>query len=298
MNKISTYLSSLIISVLLVFSIIGSSCAILACINITDKNIVNLFDSKHLEDDISSELEKHYSDQFNASGIPASVFMDGLDKNYIRSCSHLCIEKAFDVLENGGEYEVILPESSALSDSVEKFFNEYADENNIEKDENFDKKIQSTKDNTYSTVKSCSDVFKFGTINSKGILNKSSKFYSNRIIFTAAASAVCLLLIIILLIINRKKKSNVFYWSGISAVISGIAVGAVSIYLIANRYFDSFSIKQPAVFKAYTGMMYKFTESFMAVGIAATVVGICLIVIYALFSGKKKSDVKPTTFNE
>ncbi len=297
MNKLSTYLSSLIISVLLVFTIIGSSCAILSCINITDEKAIQIFDSNHLEDDISTELEQHYNAQSNASGIPASVYMDGLDKDYIRNGGHLCIEKAFDVLENGGEYNVALPENAKLDDSIEKFFNEYADEQGFKKDENFDKKIQSTKDSTYSSVKSCSDVFKFGTINSKGILNKASKVYSNRIILTAASVGAAVFLVLLLLIINRKKKSTVFYWSGISAIISGIAVGSVSIYLIAGKYFDSFSIKQPAVFKAYTGMMYKFTESFMAVGIATAVVGICMIVIYSLFSGKKKTDVKPTTFD-
>ena len=297
MNKVSSYLSSLILSVLLVFTIIGSSCAILCCINVNGKGTVKIFDDNHLEDDIISELEQQYSQQYNASGIPASVYMGGLDKEYIRKCGHFCIENAFEVLENGGKYSVILLENNTLNESIEKFFNDYADENNFKKDENFEKKVQAEKEGALLTVKSCCDVFKFGTINSKDVLTKASKVYSKRIPLTLSAVAASLVLIVFMLIVNRKKKTAVLYWTGISILISGIVGSSVSIFLLANKYFDSFSIKQPAVFKAYTSMMYKLTESYMAVGISSVIVGICLIVIYALFNGNhKKNNVNPTTF--
>ncbi len=85
------------------------------------------------------------------------------------------------------------------------------------------------------------------------------------------------------------------YWCGISAIVSGIIGLIPSIYLIATRYFDSFSIKQAAVFTAFTSAMYKYTEAFMAVQIALIVLGIAMAVIYGIIGDKKKyPDTKPT----
>ncbi|MGB4093162.1 MAG: hypothetical protein WBK46_14685, partial [Ruminococcus flavefaciens] len=68
-----------------------------------------------------------------------------------------------------------------------------------------------------------------------------------------------------------------------------------SLILLVTKFYDSFSIKQPSVFTAYTSAMYKMTEAFMAVCIACVVIGIVLTVVYTITYDKSKhQDVKPT----
>ena len=274
----------------MVFAFIGSSCAILACINLTSQKAIKLFDDKALENDISAELSEHYKKEYNASGIPPEVYTESIDSDYIRKSGHTCIEKAFEVLENSGTYSAMPPENAALESSIDSFFNDYADKSGYKKDENFENKLASTKKAAYETISSYSDVFKFSTINNKGFLSKASKVYSNRFALSAATIIATFFLMLLLLIVNHKKKITFLYWTGISAIIAGISGGGLSIYLLAGNYFDSFSIKQPAVFNAYTGTMYKLTEAFMAVEIAVTVIGICMLVIYGLFHEKNKKN--------
>lgn len=117
---------------------------------------------------------------------------------------------------------------------------------------------------------------------------KISKLYKMRPLLTFASTGAVVLLILFLLAINRKDKKVFLYWTGISAIISGVIGTVPSAYLLATKYFNAFSIKQPQVFAAYTGAMYKITEAFMAASIALIVVGISVIVLYAVFCSKNK----------
>jgi len=54
-----------------------------------------------------------------------------------------------------------------------------------------------------------------------------------------------------------------------------------------KNYFNAFSIKQPQIFTAYTGGMFKLTEAFMAASIAVCVAGIAMIVLYAVLINQK-----------
>lgn len=70
-----------------------------------------------------------------------------------------------------------------------------------------------------------------------------------------------------------------------------------SIYLISTRYFNAFSIKQPQIFAAYTGAMFKLTEAFMAASIAVCAAGITLLVLYAVI-GVRKAEIDLGSNNE
>ena len=89
-------------------------------------------------------------------------------------------------------------------------------------------------------------------------------------------------MILFLIFVNFREKKTIFYWAGISAVIAG-AIGMIpSIYLLSTKYFNAFSIKQPQIFAAFTGAMFKLTEAFMAASIAVCVAGIAMIVLYTV----------------
>ena len=295
MRKVSTYLPSLIISVILVFLLILSSALLLVDINITAAKLKALAAKNELETKIYTELNKNYNDKYNTTGIPSDVYMSAISNSYLKSVEEAYIDSAFDALNSDGKLNVKIPENKELEENIDKFFNDFADKNNYEKDDNFGLKLRTTKENAYTTIGSYCDVYKFSAMSDHGVLPKLAKLYSNRLLATAGVIGATVLFIVLLVLINRKKKITTLYWCGISAIISGILGGAPSIYLIAVKYFDSFSIKQAAVFTAFTSAMYKYTEAFMAVQMASIVIGITLVVIYGITHEKKKyPDTKPT----
>ena len=295
MKKTGTYLLSLIVAVLLVFLMIGSTALLLVDINLTSSKLKSLAAKNKLGAKVCTEISKYYTDKYNTTGIPAEVYTDALDEAYIRSFVDEYIDSAFDALSNNTAMSAVSQPNADLEKSIEDFFNDFADKNNYMKDESFELKLQNTKESAYSTIGSFCDVYKFSAMNSKGLLQKASRVYSRRGAATAALLGFTTLMILLLVLINRKKKIAAMYWLGISAVVAGLIGTAPSLYFIASRYFDSFSIKQPAVFTAFTSAMYKYTEAFMAVNISLVVVGIALTVIYGFIGEKKKyPDTKPT----
>lgn len=298
MKKTSSYLLSLITSVFLVFMLTASSFVLLIDINASPKNLKDLAVKNELSSKIYDDINKYYSEKYNTSGIPADVYMSALSETYINSFVNAYIDSAFDSLENNKKMVVNYPENKKLEENIDAFFNNFAEENNYQKDDKFELKLRNTKENCYSAIGSYCDVYKFSAMNDHGILPKLAKLYSRRVVCTAAVLITTFILILLLIAFNHKKKITVMYWCGVSAFVSSMIGGLPSIYLNFTKYYDSFSIKQAPVFTAFTSAMYKFTEAFIATNIAYFAISISLIVTYGIIHEKKKyPETKPTELN-
>lgn len=295
MNKLSTYISSLIVSVLLVFAILATSAALVADININSKKAVRLAKQNDTAAKVHSELEKYYSQRFGSSGIPANVYMKGISKNYIKQCVNSSINNTFGSLDSGEEYKLTLEKNVDMEKNITEFFEDYVEKAGYEKDGQFDKKVSETIRSTYQTIRTHSDIYRAQALQDHKVFQRFSKVYRMRWAVTGAILVADLMILILLFLINRKKKVTMLYWMGISSIIAGVSGVIPCIVLLATRYYDSFSIKQPAVFTSYTSAMYKLTEAFTAVCIAVVLIGIVLCVVYTITYDKSKhQDVKPT----
>jgi len=289
MKKISTYIPSIIISVLLVFSLLGSAAAIMADIDLTADKTISFAEKKSVDERSLAAIEKFYKEKAPATGIPASVYTDNITIEYVREVMEVYIRETYSALEHNGRFAPEVPENPQLEAAIDKFFNDYADETGYKKDEKFEKKLDSTKKNAYKNIGACCDIFKVNSMNSHGLLRKLSRLYSKRYLFTGIACGASVFLILLLLVIHRKRRCEVFYWCGVSALIAGIVGLIPCVLLISEKYYDSFSIKQPQVFRAYTKSLYRLTENFMAVSIALTVIGLCMIVVYKVMGSAKRT---------
>lgn len=290
MKKFSTYLPSLIISVILVFMIIGSAIMVIVDINVTAEKSIALSEENNICSSVHSELEKYFTDQYNTTGVPSQTYMDALDENYLKSVINLYTESLFSSLESGNPVTVEVPKNQSLESNIEKFFSSYAENFGYEKDKTYEKKLQETIDSSYRVIENHCDVYKYSSLKKHGVLTKISKIYGHINTITVACIAVSVFLILLLLLINRKNISVCLYWIGISSLIAGIFGTVPSIYLISSRYFDAFVIKQPQVFNAFTSAMYGLTRSFMAVNIAILSIGICFIVIYTVVNNMHRKS--------
>lgn len=291
MKSVKAYLLSLVFSVLLVFLFSGITVLIIANVNFSASQLKNIASNEKIEEKIYSGLERNYREKSNATGIPAAVYTEHLTSEYLKSVMNEYINAAFEAISSNEKFSPEIPKNLQLEESIDTFFNDYADETGYKKDENFNKKLALTKEEAYKTIGSYSDAFKFSAISSQGFMSKISYIYSHMKLFIGIIAFCIAAAVILLFFINKKYKNAMLYWCGISALISGIIGAVPSIWLIVDRYYDSFSIKQPQVFAAYTRTFYHITEAFMAAHIAIAAIGIIMLVVYCVLCGLCKNNV-------
>ncbi|MBQ9078755.1 MAG: hypothetical protein IJY29_04180 [Ruminococcus sp.] len=292
MKKLSAYIPSLIISILLVLLTICSMGIIIIDINVNAKRTITLSEKKNIAAKASEQLERKFKELSGASGIPAETYTANLDEEYLQSVINAYINEGYSALKSGEKFSVDIPENAEMNNAIEDFFNKAADETGYEKNDDFYKKLDNTKENAYKVIGEECDIYKFSALDKHGVLKPASKVYKMRPLLTFAAVGGTVLLTLFLIFVNRKEKKTIFYWTGICATIAGTIGMIPSIYLLSTKYFNAFSIKQPQIFTAYTGAMFKLTEAFMAASIAVCVAGIAMIVLYAVL-GCQKTDDEP-----
>ncbi len=282
MKKLSAYIASLIISIFLVMLIICSTGIIIIDINVNAKRTITLSEKKNIAAKTSEQINRKFRDLSGASGIPAETYTSNLDEEYLQSVINAYINEGYNALKSDEKFSVEIPENAEMNKAIEDFFNKAADETGYEKNDDFYKKLENTKENAYKVIGDECDIYKFSALEKHGVLRPASKVYKMRPLLTFASIGGTVLMILFLIFANFREKKTIFYWAGISAVIAG-AIGMIpSIYLLSTKYFNAFSIKQPQIFAAFTGAMFKLTEAFMAASIAVCVAGIAMIVLYTV----------------
>ncbi len=288
MKKASTYLPSLILSIILVFLLLLTEGFITFFACVTEKKADKLISDEQIYSKIYAQLDNYFTDKYNTTGIPKEVFLDAVDEDYIRKATEASVANGFQTLETGRVTEVQIPVNEALEKSITDFFNNYADETGYEKDEAFEKKLQTTIKKAYSVIYDNCDVFKFKALSSHGITVKMSRICQFGAFVPIAFIALDIIMLLIILLINRKEKASAFYWAGNSFIIAALFTVIPAVYLLADKFYDSFSIKQPAIYSAYTSAMYGITKALLAAGIAYIAAGILSMIFYKIFSAPKE----------
>ena len=146
-----------------------------------------------------------------------------------------------------------------LENSVNAFFNQYAEENNYQKDEAFYQKIQENLDEAEEKILNTADTFKFSTLNEHGWLEKLRSYLS---IFRTGVIIICVMTIFImgiLLFLCRTTPKEIPYWLGLTGVISGLLTASPCVYVLRTNYFSSFVVKDPQIFAAVVGYLQYIT---------------------------------------
>lgn len=288
MKNAFSYIASVIASVLLVFCILASVISVIGYTSVNEKKFKSIAASEHIDEKVCSELGRYFKERSSASGIPAEVYMNAIDSEYVSGIVDQKIDNGFHCLR-GGNQSIDLS-NAELDASIERFFNDYADSINYEKDEKFAKKVDAAKKSAYRIIDEFSDVYKFGALEEHGVLSKVSKLYTKLDVIMTGSVAASVVLVIILLLLNLSSKSATVYWTGVSSLIAGIIGLAPTAYLLATDYFSSFSIKQPQIFTAYTSTLTMLTKTFMFASVGAAAAGIVLIIVYIIIKPKNKAS--------
>ena len=293
MNDIRKYIPSLLLSILLVFTLLAFTGAVTAEKYASPQKLISVSEENSVPSVVRRELEKHFKDKYNETGIPADVYMSAISEDYIRANIEGIINSGFRVLE--GEKNVVFSAQKSeelLEKNIEEFFESYAEENGYEKDANYEKRLTAAIDSAYKTVREYCDVYKLVTLNSEGILRKAGSTYRHLDMLTLFAVAASAFIAIIIVLVNLKKLSSALYWIGVSGLVSGIIGLVPCIIISADGYFDRFVIKQPHIFTSFTKLLYGGVNSFMYAQLVLIAVSVIFFGTFIFFSKYQRQSSK------
>lgn len=288
MKNAKTYIPCVILTIILVFSMLGTGICIIADkVILNNQTCLEIISEKQLSEKIKNLLDKTFKEKYNSTGIPAEVYTDVLSEKYIDNIVKLNLISGFEYLNSTTDKFSVSPDFEALDESITNFFNNYADKNGYVKDSSYYEKLQKEINTAHNIITSYTDVFKLDTLNKHGVLKQARGYikYLDKIKYICIGADIFCILIILLLCIKNKKE--IFYWTGISFIISSIIGLVPCVYLTSVKYFDSFVIKQEQIFTAFTSFMYRITDAFTAFETGLLAAGVIMTAIYTIICRKK-----------
>ena len=292
MKKSNSYLPCVILSVLMVFTLIGTSAAFTFQHFMNYDYAVTICKQHQLDSKVNQSLQKYFDDKVNTTGIPSDIYMKSISNQWIDDTMKLSLKSGFDFLTNKNTDSYNFnPDFSAVDSSLDSFFSDYAEKNGYQKDSVFENKLDSAKQNAHQAIKDYTDILKFNTLYSEGVL-KSVRTYTllaTSPILSIAILACLAILFALTLLFCRKNKIFTLYWIATSILVSSAIILIPCIYLKATNYFDSFVIKQEQIFIAFTSYMYSAVNFLITLQIILSAAAVIMLAVCVIFSKSKKS---------
>lgn len=290
MKKASTYLISVILTLLLIFSIIGTFGLLLVKLRaLSAGNCLQLVQSQELPERVHQSLEKYYTEQENTSGIPLSAYADSISTAATDTIIRATITNAFSYLNGNADSLGIEPDFSELKADMTAFFEDYAEKNGYEKDEKYQQTLQKAIDNAQKYITSECDVFRFGTLHEAGMIDKVKPFIPWVGYGLIGCCVLDIVLLVLLIVVNRKEKETVWYWLGSAVLVSSVLVLVPTVWLSATRWFDKFAVKTDQIFAAVTGYLYGITHAAAVISGIGIVVAFCFYIISMIQHRKRNA---------
>ncbi|MBR5372647.1 MAG: hypothetical protein IK130_10590 [Oscillospiraceae bacterium] len=283
MKKASTYLFSVILTILLILSMLGTIGLMLMKFRALNAGTcLQLVQSQDLAERVHQSLEKYYQEQENVTGIPLSVYADSISTGECDKLIRLSITNAFGYMNGTVDEFGIKPDFSELKADMTAFFEDYAEKNDFEKDETYQKKLDEAQLAAQTNIKTECDVFRFATLQEAGLIDKVKKVVPYVGFGLIGCAAADLLLFLLLLAVNRKEKQHVWYWLGNSLLVSAILIMIPAVWLNVTRWFDKFAVKTDQIFAAVTGYLYGLTHAAITAAGVAILLAVCSYILFII----------------
>lgn len=286
MKKINHYFPNLILSVIFVFSFIGLSLTTEAKDKLLSSSFYISSAEKH---DIYLRVTNHADDYFTksyaVSGIPAEVYMDGLDDKTIKDAVDGKIENFFDYVSGkSSKIEETEIDFSALEKNLTDYFSEFAEENNVEVNEDFTKQLDKTIETAESEIDSFTNIYMMDYMEKAGIPQTLRKVYPIIAAAPFVFMGVLMVGLVILILLNRKNLRFVFYWISTSGVCASVIILIPCIILKYSDYFSRLVMRNDYIYYAVTGLLNDFNVNIIKIQSAALGVFVALMLVYIFSS--------------
>lgn len=294
MKKINHYFPNLILSVIFVFSFIGLSLTTEAKDKLLSSSFYISSAEKH---DIYLRVTNHADDYFTksyaVSGIPAEVYMDGLDDKTIKDAVDGKIENFFDYVSGkSSKIEETEIDFSVLEKNLTDYFSEFAEENNVEVNEDFTKQLDKTIETAESEIDSFTNIYMMDYMEKAGIPQTLRKVYPIIAAAPFVFMGVLLVGLVILILLNRKNLRFVFYWISTSGICASVIILIPCIILKYSDYFSRLVMRNDYIYYAVTGLLNDFNVNIIKIQSAALGVFVALMLVYifsSIINNKKRN---------
>lgn len=288
MKKASTYIISVIFTLLLIFLMIVAVLAgVLRWCALDTDTVLSIVASEDLADRVQNALETNAKQQESTTGIPADLYADAISTDKLDPIIRDTVTNGFAYLRGDTASLGVSPDFSELESSIRSYFISYAEEQHIVQDEQFEKAIRSTIDAAEANILAACDVFRFGSLNDAGVIKEIKSYIPWAGAGALAMIAVVLLFVLLIFLTNVHEHGNGFYWCGTAALIASVLLLIPSVWLYQVRWFDRFAVKTDQTFAAVTGYLYTNTKAVIVTAIAGIAVSFVMYLIFGLIRRHK-----------
>lgn len=295
MKRLKHYFPNYLLTVILVFAISGLSLiSLISDCMLSPSFYISSVEKHGIYQRVIDYTEDYFSKSYAVSSIPAEIYTDGLDEKIVKQAVDGKINSFFDYISGKTDkIEETEIDFSQLENNITDFFNEFAEENNVELNDEFKKQLDKTIKAAETDINSFTNIFMLDYIEKAGIPQKIRKVYpvvSPAFYAFIAVTAICIILLILL---NKKEIKSFLYWLSVSGLCSAVIMLIPCIMLKSSDYFSRLIMRTDYIYFAVTGLLNDMVDSFMNMQLmilAGSAFIMILYIIVAAISGKKEKN--------
>ena len=277
---------SILVSVLLVFGIIGTAALCFACSAADSPDYLKgRLEKCGTAGSVYNDLMKKYDELSVQTSVPADVYKSAVSERWVSDAVFSQVDYIFALMED--ENSQPSADYSAFDEKITEYFEQYAAEKHVIKDDVYKQRLQASVDNARSVTASVIDVFHFETVRKTSLWPVAVKYrplLNTLRTYAFIADAVLLVLLIVF--------GSPVYWTGVSLFSAGLISAVPSAYVLASGLIMKFTIKDYTVFTLITETLKSILNSALIFGISAFVLGLILITVSITAVNKSKYDAK------
>ena len=280
------YLGSFALSIVLCFALIFSMVLLCAVPTATSSSTyVKIAEKEALAEKIYDEINFTFIDLAGSTNIPKEVFDGAISVEQIEEFLPLYIRSLVDYTfkKSDSIYE-INPDFTALEENLTAFFQGYAEENNIERDDAFLSQQEKTINETKEEIMAYLNLSIF-----KKAMDILSPYAVKVKTYGYLALAILVLLSVLLFITLRfVDKKHFIFWTFMSVLVSCLIAICVCLFLILTGTFDKFILSE-IVMKTFVSSILK-TVILRTIYLAVFVLVFCFVLVFVILPIKQKQN--------
>lgn len=273
-SKIRAILSVLV-CIILVFVIIGTTGMIMTYKIYTAQYFRDQADKTNTYENAYNALIKEFSDNYSISNIPVEIYEKSFTKEWMRNAIDEKINSTFEKREADID-------CSAVEKNITEYFEDYAHEVHVMKDETYDKKLAESIMYAEKTAMNAADVYSLDVMKRAGITAKVSSYVELARKYMYPCIGLAIILLIILMILRRPV-----YWGGTALFASGVLMTVPTAVVLMNDMIQRFSLKNYMKYNLVTGVLETVTKNAMITGIVMLLIGLVMIIISIVYNDNK-----------
>lgn len=229
---------------------------------------------------IYDELDEYFKQYSAPTGIPHEVFTKSLDKKKLSNAAYALLTDSLSYLTNpDAPKPQVTYDFTQLESDITEYIENYSEQNEIEKDEEYYSLIDSTITTAKEQIENKLDIMMLYTLSQTGFASKLHK-YAGMVNIGMTASAILLAVLLSLMVfIDRHHPRDFPYWTGSIMFCSSAVILVPAIYLKKTRFFDGFFMRSEHIYRTVTGLFSEILDKIIFSQTIILAIGVFLIIL-------------------